>query len=88
MFQSTPKVYDVSKIKVPIALFAADQDWLATPKDFALLVPKLRNVVYRKHLKDWDHLDFIWGMDAATLIYEDIEHLLKKFKHRAKMFGV
>ncbi|WP_395239503.1 hypothetical protein, partial [Salmonella sp. s54412] len=57
---NTPPRYDVSKIKVPIALFSADQDWLATPKDVSLLVRKLRTVVFRKKIKKWDHLDFIW----------------------------
>jgi lysosomal acid lipase/cholesteryl ester hydrolase len=73
---------------VPVALFSADKDWLATPKDVSLLVPKLRTLVFRKSLKSWDHLDFIWGMDASTLIYEDIDRLLKKFKRRAKILGV
>ena len=90
MFQSTPKQYDVSKIRVPVALFSADKDWLATPKDVCLLIPKLQTLVYRKHLSSWDHLglDFIWGMDASSLIYADIDRLLKKFKRRAKILGV
>lgn len=86
-FQSTPKLYDVSKMRVHVALFSGDQDWLATPKDVSLLVPKLRTKVFHKSIKKWDHLDFIWGKDAPSLIYEDIERLLKKYKRRAKMSG-
>lgn len=81
--QDDPIQYDVSAIKVPTALFSADQDWLATPKDVSLLIPKLRNLVYRKSIHQWDHLDFIWGMDASTVIYKDIERLLKKIKRRS-----
>ncbi|XP_028397161.1 gastric triacylglycerol lipase-like [Dendronephthya gigantea] len=75
--QSTPKLYDVSKIRVPVALFSADKDWLATPKDVSKLKAKLKTVVFSKDLVSWDHLDFIWGMDAPSLIYEDIAGLLK-----------
>ena len=74
-------------MRVPVALFSGDQDWLATPKDVSLLVPKLRTKVFHKSIKKWDHLDFIWGIDAPSLIYGDIERLLKKFKRRAKILG-
>lgn len=67
-----------------MALFSAQNDRLATPQDVALLVPKLnKTLVYQKKIKSWDHLDFIWGMDAERLIYKDIEHLLKKYHHRS-----
>ena len=78
----------MSKIRVPVALFSADKDWLATPKDVSLLIPKLQTLVFRKHLRSWDHLDFIWGLDASSLIYEDIHRLLKKFKRRAKILDI
>lgn len=88
--QDYPPQYDVSNIRVPIALFSADEDWLATPKDVSLLVPKLRTVVFRKAIKQWDHLDFIWGMDAPTVIYKDIERLLNKVKRKSlrKFLGI
>ena len=64
-------------MQVPVALFSADKDWLATPKDVSKLKAKLKTVVFNKDLVSWDHLDFIWGMDAPSLIYKDIESLLK-----------
>lgn len=74
-------------MRVPVALFSADKDWLATPKDVSLLLPKLRTKVFHKRVKEWDHLDFIWGKDASSVIYADIKRLLKKFKRRAKILG-
>lgn len=82
--QNKPIQYDVSAIKVPIAIFSAGKDWLAAPKDTNLLIPKLRSIVYRTSIKEWDHLDFIWGMDATKVIYNDIERLLKKIKRSPK----
>ena len=67
-----------------MALFSGDQDWLATPKDVFLLLPKLRTKVFHKHIKKWDHLDFIWAKDAPSVIYADIKRLLKKYKRRTK----
>ena len=71
-----------------MALFSGDQDWLATPKDVFLLLPKLRTRVSHKHIKEWDHLDFIWGKDAPSVIYADIKRLLKEYKRPAKILGV
>jgi len=37
-----------------------------------------RNVLKHDVLEKWMHLDFIWGMDATSLVYEDIIHSMKK----------
>ena len=57
---------------VPVALYWAQNDWLADPTDVKALLPLLPNKLYSKPIENWDHLDFIWGMDAAKIVYDDI----------------
>lgn len=74
--QDTPPVYNVTAMTVPVALYYAQNDWLADPEDVRLLLPLLPNKTYVKYIENWDHLDFIWGLDAAKLVYyEIIKHI-------------
>ena len=57
---------------VPVALYWAQNDLLADPTDVKALLPLLPNKLYNNYIKNWDHLDFIWGMDAAKIVYDDI----------------
>lgn len=57
---------------VPVALYWAQNDWLADPTDVKALLPLLPNKLYNNYIENWDHLDFIWGMDAAKIVYDDI----------------
>lgn len=64
-----------------MALFTGGKDWLADPKDVAEMLPvmnKTGKVFYRKNIDYYDHLDFIWGLNAATLVYSDILALAHK----------
>lgn len=71
----------MSDIKVPMALFMGGKDWLADPEDVAWLLPKLQStgkLIHHKNIPYYDHLDFIWGMDAATVVYPDILQIARK----------
>ena len=70
--QDVPPIYDISKATVPTVLFSGQKDLLADEADVEWLVEKLPNVLLHKEIPDWDHMDFVWGMDAATLVYNDI----------------
>ncbi|KAJ7387687.1 hypothetical protein OS493_001027 [Desmophyllum pertusum] len=70
--QDTPPLYNVSAMTVPVALYWAQNDWLADPQDVRALLPLLPNKLYDKYIENWDHLDFLWGLDAAKLVYYDI----------------
>ncbi|XP_070545445.1 gastric triacylglycerol lipase-like isoform X2 [Ptychodera flava] len=72
-------VYDVRKMKVPVAVFSGDWDALADPKDVELLIPKLKSLVYSRSIPKFDHIDFIWAVDAATVLYKDVIKLLQKY---------
>jgi len=76
--QSSPPEYDLTKVKVPIAFITGANDWLADPYDaYVNLYPLLSNVVFRKDIKAWNHMDFVWGVNAKDLIYDDIIRLFK-----------
>ena len=78
--------YNVTDMRVPMALFTGGHDWLADPTDVAKLLPMLNStgrLFYHKNIKYYDHLDFIWGVDAPTVVYSDIIALAKKMKDDA-----
>ena len=69
----------MTKIKIPIALFTGSNDWLADPEDVKNLLPKLTNIAFHKNIDDYDHLDFIWGVNAYQVIYPDIVRLFWQY---------
>ena len=77
--QSTPPLYNVTKLTVPTFLFSGGHDWLADPQDVAALIPKIQGVI-KNHINIpyYEHLDFIWGIDVATKVYRVIINDIKK----------
>ncbi|XP_052268948.1 gastric triacylglycerol lipase-like [Dreissena polymorpha] len=57
--QKTPPVYDMSKIKVPIAIYHGTNDWLVGPTDVTRLIAATPTLVSKKLISGWEHLDFI-----------------------------
>uniref|UniRef100_A0A4W6ESM0 Lipase n=2 Tax=Lates calcarifer TaxID=8187 RepID=A0A4W6ESM0_LATCA len=78
--QSTPPEYHVQDMKVPTALFSGGQDTLADPKDVAVLLTQVPNLVFHQEIKHWDHLDFIWGLDAPEQMFPSILKLLQEHR--------
>jgi len=78
-------VYNLADIPqdFPIALYSGGQDELADPVDVADLVASLeesnKNLVLHKQIPLYAHLDFLWAVDAATLIYPQVLELLNKY---------
>ncbi|KAL6264531.1 hypothetical protein P5V15_004638 [Pogonomyrmex californicus] len=74
-----PPDYDLTKIKVPIALFYSDNDWLSNRLDVKKLNSLLPYVLdlYRVPFSKFNHLDFIWGKDAPKIVYRRLLKIMK-----------
>ncbi|XP_051003085.1 gastric triacylglycerol lipase [Acomys russatus] len=70
--QKTPPEYDVSAMNVPIALWNGGSDLLADPRDVGMLLPKFTNLLYHKEVPPYNHLDFIWAMNAPQEVYNEM----------------
>ncbi|RMZ96707.1 lysosomal acid lipase cholesteryl ester hydrolase-like [Brachionus plicatilis] len=75
--QTTPPQYDISKVRVPTALYWAKNDWLADPVDLEYIRKNLPNIVDDYEIMDWDHLDFVWAVNAKEHLYNRIIDLIK-----------
>ncbi len=60
-------------MEVPTALFWGDKDYLGDPTDVKrTIIPSVQNMIASCELKDFNHLDFIWGMRAPSEVYMKI----------------
>ncbi|NXO19190.1 LICH hydrolase, partial [Oriolus oriolus] len=76
--QAGPPLQDVKDMEVPTATWSAGQDCLADPRDTALLLPQLRNLVHHKLIPHWNHMDFMLGLDATEVLYQEMLDIMKK----------
>lgn len=77
--KTTAPEYDISKVQVPVALYWAKQDWLADPTDVEYIRKKIPNIVDDFDCVDYNHLDFLWAVNANKILYERMMKLIKKY---------
>ncbi|CAG7722282.1 unnamed protein product [Allacma fusca] len=79
--QWTPPKYDLSKVKVPVALYHAPNDMLVDTKDVARLAKDLPNLVgsYEVNLTQFNHIDFIYAIDVDVLVNKPLLELMTKY---------
>ena len=76
--QDTPPVYDITGLDVPTTLVMGGEDWLADPQDEIWLLGKIGNAVTKTIIIDYyNHVDFIWGLDAPQKVYHPIIEYMK-----------
>ncbi|KAG7300597.1 hypothetical protein JYU34_014891 [Plutella xylostella] len=76
-----PPEFDLSRVKVPVALIAGKRDWFVSLKDVDRLNQSLPNVIdyYIPPEQDWSHGDFVWGAGAPRRVAPKILQYLKKY---------
>ncbi|VDD74551.1 unnamed protein product [Mesocestoides corti] len=73
--QTAPPLFHLDNFDIPTSVYYGGRDWLAAPQDverILLELPKVPGRVRSVYLPDYNHLDFVWGLDAAKLVYSDI----------------
>uniref|UniRef100_A0A8B9PFW6 Partial AB-hydrolase lipase domain-containing protein n=1 Tax=Apteryx owenii TaxID=8824 RepID=A0A8B9PFW6_APTOW len=76
--QMAPPLYNVRNMKVPTAIWYGGDDCLADPRDVALLLPQIANLVYHKLIPEWNHLDFLLSLNATDVLYKDIVDVMRR----------
>lgn len=76
-FQFKPPEYRVENMATPAVLFAGAKDKLADPKDVELLKKRLSNIKYFEQVEHWNHLDFLFGIDAPELLYSKMLDMME-----------
>ncbi|CAG9784621.1 unnamed protein product [Diatraea saccharalis] len=76
-----PPTYNLSAISTPIFLHYSDNDWLASPKDVDTLSKEINSVVgkYRVPMAKFNHVDFVFAIDAKKLIYDRMMNIMAQF---------
>lgn len=76
----SPPQYQLDLITLPIALFSSENDWLASDPDVTKLYVQLVNPIehYIVALKEFNHIDFLWAIDAPKLVYAKLLQLLEE----------
>uniref|UniRef100_A0A1B6M7U3 Lipase n=1 Tax=Graphocephala atropunctata TaxID=36148 RepID=A0A1B6M7U3_9HEMI len=69
-----PPTYNLQNVNTSIYVYYGMNDWLSVPEDVHHVVDHLPNVQRVTQVPDdqFNHLDFMWAVDAKTLIYNDI----------------
>ncbi|KAK0412032.1 hypothetical protein QR680_005992 [Steinernema hermaphroditum] len=76
---SKPPMYDITNVDVDTYLYWSELDWLADGKDVrSHILPNLNPKILKENnqLKDFNHMDFIWGLRAADEIYKPIMKII------------
>ncbi|XP_078042083.1 lipase 3 [Augochlora pura] len=81
--RARPLKYNLANIKIPVYIYYSSDDQLVSDKDVRRLYKELPNAQqYLVPHKQFSHLDFVWGKDVDTLVYNRV--LSRMEVHRKK----
>jgi len=77
-----PPTYRLQDVTTPVAIYYGQNDWIAAMQDVLRTVSELPNVVpgmiHMVEFPGWNHLDFLWGIDADRFVYKFVLENMKK----------
>jgi len=76
--------YNLNDVEYPVAVYFGDNDLLANITDVEKTYSELPFIInspdigiHEVEYKNWNHMDFVWGMDAKDFVYHDLIQNLK-----------
>lgn len=79
----TPPDYDLSKVKVPVALYYSMNDMLVSTTGVDRLARELPNMIdkYLVPMEKFNHLDFLWAIDVKSLVYNRLVRNIRRVEN-------
>jgi len=74
--QATPPEYGLTKIHTPSVVFAGSHDAMAPRADVAWVASQLAGVLQMFDVKDYSHMDFVWGTNSGPMLYEKMKNYI------------
>ncbi|XP_006147664.1 lipase member J isoform X2 [Tupaia chinensis] len=75
--QTTSPLYNVTNMNVPTATWNGESDLLADPEDVNILHSEITNHIYHKTISYYNHIDFLFGLDAYHQVYREIIDIMQ-----------
>lgn len=75
--QTTAPLCHVQDMPTPTLMYVGEKDKLGDPVDNEALKPQIKNLLHYEIIKGWNHLDFLFGKDAHTLLYPKLVSTMK-----------
>ncbi|NXH31832.1 LIPM Lipase, partial [Myiagra hebetior] len=76
--QRSPPFYRIEAMRVPVALWSGECDWVSPPLETEVLLSHLPNVIHKEHFPDWNHFDHHWGLNAPQCLYRHMVALMEE----------
>lgn len=74
-----PFKYNLANVNALVTTYTSNNDWLAPPGDVHQLIQELANVFENNQInKSFSHMDFVWGIDAPEIIWNNMINFLDK----------
>ena len=78
---ASPPLYQLSDVRVPVALFWSPKDTLSSKQDMETLVTELPSIVDCREV-NVGHLDYLWGSNVKGDVYHDVLNMLANKERR------
>jgi len=82
--EKDPPTYRLHDVEYPVAVYYGDNDLLVdkidvekTTSELPFIVSSPNIMIHEVDYENWNHMDFVWGMDAKTFVYQDLIQNLK-----------